>query len=218
MERITADDSRFKIGVKYDDLEIIGELYYRLEPREQRHRPYCRVRCRCGEEFDVQCFDLRKRKCCRKCRSTRVAVAHLRHGETHSRLYYVWRSMLQRCLNKKSRSFKNYGARGVRVCSEWQDFMAFRDWAMQNGYRDDLEIDRVDNDGGYEPQNCRWVTEVRQGRNKRNNVRIQAFGEEKCLTEWVDDPRCVVHYHCLRTRLLRGWEPEHALTCPPRPI
>jgi len=90
------------------------------------------------------------------------------HGETHTRLYNIWRSMRARCYNTSHRFYKHYGGRGIAVCDEWRNsYEAFRDWAFSNGYTPDLTIDRKDNDGNYEPQNCHWATMSDQNRNRR---------------------------------------------------
>ena len=88
--------------------------------------------------------------------------------KSNTRLYGIWRGIKRRCLNPNYHHFKNYGGRGITVCDEWlESFKSFYDWAMSNGYQDDLSIDRIDNDKGYDPSNCRWVTMAEQNKNKR---------------------------------------------------
>jgi hypothetical protein len=120
--------------------------------------------------------------------------------------------MRRRCRNASHQEYHNYGGRGITVCEEWSDFTTFRDWARANGYRDDLTIDRIDNDGPYSPENCRWATHIQQVRNTRRNRWVTAWGETKCLAEWVEDDRCLATKQALFYRLTVGWTPEKALT------
>src|SRR5262249_20306952 len=107
----------------------------------------------------------------------------------------------------------DYGGRGIGVCQEWRrSFLLFATWAQSTGYRDDLQIDRVDNSQDYSPANCRWVTAQENQRNSRQNHLLTAFAETKPLVCWIEDSRCVVGYSTLRMRILRGWLPELALT------
>lgn len=96
-------------------------------------------------------------------------AGNYKHGGVHTRLYNIWKCMRQRCSNPKSSRYSVYGAKGIKVCEEWNDFKRFHDWSMNNGYDEKLTLDRINNDLGYCPQNCRWVTYRRQENNKTNN-------------------------------------------------
>lgn len=113
-----------------------------------------------------------------------------KHGLTNTRIYNIYFSIKKRCYQSKDISYKNYGGRGIKVCDEWLNkengFINFYNWAMQNGYRDDLSIDRIDNNGNYEPNNCRWTTKTFQNNNKRNNININFNEETHTLKEWSE--------------------------------
>ena len=107
------------------------------------------------------------------------------HGETGTRLYNLWVSMKERCNNPNNSRYHRYGGRGITVCKEWRDsFLNFKKWAYENGYQENLSIDRKDNDGNYEPSNCKWATNKEQCNNRSTNIVIKYKGVEKTATEW----------------------------------
>lgn len=117
----------------------------------------------------------------------------------------VLNQMRTRCSNPNNEKYKDYGARGIRVCDEWlNDRSSFFAWALAHGWAVGLQIDRIDNDGNYEPDNCQFVTRKKNMLNRRSTIRLTAFGETKTLKEWSDDPRCGVGYLKLWTRIKKG--------------
>lgn len=131
-----------------------------------------------------------------------------------NRLYCIYYNMKTRCYNKNHNHYYLYGGRGITICKDWIDsFESFRDWSLKNGYKEDLEIDRVNNNGPYSPENCRWTTHKINSRNKGNMNLLSAFGELKCLSEWLEDSRCVVDGGALYHRIKNlGWDAEKAMT------
>ena len=140
---------------------------------------------------------------------TTHGMASHKHGR-HP-LYKVWATMKSRCSNKMHTSYKIYGDRGIKVCDEWKDdFMFFYTWALLNGYKKGLTIDRINNDGNYEPDNCRWATRKEQNRNTRRNILITYKGKTKILKDWAI---CLnIPYGRLLYRMTHGWSVEKAFT------
>lgn len=141
---------------------------------------------------------------------------NLVHGLSKHPLYSVWIGMRTRCESGRKENYGRYGARGISVCAEWMDFRPFYDWATSNGWQKGLQVDRIDNDGNYGPENCRIVTPKANNNNKANNTRVVAFGMTKNVTQWSEDERCCVSQGTLRNRLSSGWNPEVAITKPSR--
>lgn len=172
----------------------------------------------CGVTHRTSVYSLRRNhtRSCGCLLREAVKTASRTHGGTDTRLHRIWGAMKSRCGNPHVPSFRNYGGRGIAVCKEWCDFVPFRDWALAHGYDDALELDRIDNDGGYGPSNCRWTTRSANQRNRPDNHRVTAFGETKCIADWVDDPRCSIAYKALVQRLARGVNPDVAIGTPRR--
>lgn len=110
------------------------------------------------------------------------------HGGKKEHLYMVWCTIKQRCLNPNNKQYSYYGGRGITICDEWvNDYSAFREWSTNNGYQKGLQIDRIDNDGNYEPSNCRWVDRKTQSNNKSSNILLSYNGKTQTLQQWSEE-------------------------------
>lgn len=202
--------------MKFGRLTVCGEPYIKRY-RKNASRRHCACRCDCGGSVDVTVARLVRgeTQSCGCLQRERTGAANRTHGGGRTRLYATWIGMKSRCGNPKNKSFDRYGQRGIKICPEWEnDFPTFRAWALANGYRDDLTIERKEVNGDYEPSNCTWIPLEDQGRNTARVMKILAFGETKTLADWSRDPRCRTGYLTLYNRLKNGWEPETAITTP----
>lgn len=153
---------------------------------------YVLCRCDCGNEKNVNLNSLLKgmSNSCGCWRREYISNKNYKHGHavrnaTKERLYNIWIGMRRRCLDEKDKGYHNYGERGITICPEWvDDYDTFRTWAYNNGYEDSLTIDRIDNDKGYSPNNCRWVNMQVQSNNTRFNHHITYHGETHTIAEW----------------------------------
>ena len=197
-------------GTKRGMLTVISEAEKKYEQRQLL------CKCDCGNEATVSLYRFIKNKthscgCYKKIASKK---SNTRHGCRNTRIYRVWKGMKYRCLNPHSKDYKNYGGRGIKIHAAWKEFQPFYNWAIESGYRDDLSIDRKDNDGNYEPGNCRWISNSEQQNNTRANVIISHNGRSLTLSQWSRELK--IARNVLLWRLSSGWSTEEAFTTPIR--
>lgn len=202
---------------KFKDLtgQKFGRLtaLYRLHNTKERTKWLCI--CDCGNLKEATAHDLTTKNtrscgCLHKESLTQLNKYKITHDKSDTRLYSIWGKMKNRCYNYNSHNYSNYGKRGIAVCDEWKDdFMAFYKWAVDNGYRDNLTIDRIDVNGNYSPDNCRWATDKQQARNRRSNRCITINGITRCLSEWCEIYN--LNYQTIVYRLNHNWAVERAL-------
>lgn len=197
------------IGKKFGSLTVIE----RCGSKNNRAMWLCK--CECGNQTIVDTHSLTSGNT-KSCGCKRYGGRFL-HGEakTKSRLYRIWAAMKSRCTNPKNISHASYGGKNIKVCMEWQRFEPFRDWAMSNGYADNLTIDRISSDGNYEPSNCRWATYKTQGNNTSRNHYVAAFGQKLTISQWSDKLGVPDRTIAARINLL-GWNAEKAVSMPVR--
>lgn len=202
-------------GQRFGMLTVLGisdEVY--IDPKTGYKRKKWKVRCDCGKEYSVCGNCLKSRngytKSCGCIRGEKKKT----HGQSKTKLYEVWCNMKRRCNDETNSHYYLYGGKGIKICSEWEDnFQTFYEWSMLHGYKDNLTIDRIDSNGNYCPDNCRWATYLLQGNNTSRNHVLTYNGETHTMSEWA---RIInIDYSTLRSRLNNsGWSIEKALTTP----
>ena len=199
-------------------LDLIGKRFGALtvierRPSDAKGQSMWLVRCDCGNEKIVRGHDLSQGKTT-TCGCSRIkSCVFYEHGLSKDKLHGLWRNIKGRCYNPNNPSYKFYGGRGIKMCDEWtNDFVAFYDWAHANGYKEGLQIDRIDVDGDYCPENCRWVSKITQANNTRRNIYVTMNGTTKTIAEWCKE--LGINYHSVQTRTYKGWDPMLALTTP----
>lgn len=203
-------------------LELVGKRFGRLlviEKSAQKGKgTYWKCLCDCGNEVVVYGYSLNKGStrscgCLNKDRIKQMNIEGATHGMSRDRLYRIYYGMKNRCYRKDTNRYENYGGRGIEVCSEWlNDFEAFAKWAFQNGYREDLTLDRIDNSKGYEPNNCRWATKKEQVLNSSQAKLYTYEGKTLCVADWASEKG--ISRAALYQRLKRGIPFEVAIEMP----
>lgn len=179
------------------------------------HDTWWRCRCDCGNLTSVRSSHLYhgRAQSCGCIRTERLIKMHYKHGQSGTSIHNVWMSMHERCKNPNSTVYDRYGGRGIKVCDEWREFTPFFYWAKSNGYREGMTIDRINNDGNYSPDNCRWVDMKAQCRNRSNTYYVCFRGEMIPLISLCD--KYNISYQTARQRIKKlHWNVEDAVTIP----
>lgn len=187
-------------NVKYSKINIneyINKRYFNITiidcywiNKNGRNRLYVDYKCDCGniKTTNIEHIQQGRIKSCGCLKSRLTTIRNTKHSlyNNNKRLFNIWNGMIQRCENNKTKNYKNYGARGIKVCDEWHDFEKFSNWALVNGYKEleikdrknVLSIERIDVNGNYEPNNCKWIPFKEQGKNKRYSGKVPMCGKK----------------------------------------
>ena len=171
-------------------------------------------KCDCGNIVNKTTWSI-QRSPYANCGCVRVCKGNTKHNLCYERLYGIYEKMKGRCFTPTDAGYKNYGGRGVKIADVWlgkNGFINFHDWAINNGYSNELTIDRINVDGDYEPSNCRWVNQKTQQNNRRNNRRITYNAQTHTIAEWANIKD--IPYDRLQARIAHGWSIEDALNTP----
>lgn len=209
---------------RYEDLTGKKFNYLTVIKLKEKNKKGTRwlCKCKCGNRVIVLASHLKDghTKSCGCFRKNKSKEEHptYKHGKRHSRIYSTWVNMKTRCYNKNVKAYKNYGERGIIICDDWIDkengFINFYNWAIKNGYKDDLTIERINVNGNYEPNNCKWVTYKEQNNNRRSNMYIEYKNEKHTLQEWSEILPIKISSNLLRYRIVKGWGVEKSFNTP----
>lgn len=208
--------------IKKEKQELVGKKFgiwtVLKEVDDSCDRRMFLCRCDCGNENVIPYTNLilgRSLSC-----GCKPKIYYEKYGEIENkkRLSIILNGMKERCYNPNHEAYKYYGAKGIKICDEWLNedtgLIKFAEWSNNNGYKEDFTIDRINNNGDYTPENCRWVSNIEQAHNKSNNKMVTYNGTTKCLSEWAAE--LGVSRSTLNERLKRGWSVERTLTQPVR--
>ena len=174
-------------GQKFGKMTVLGR-----DTDRQSKRTYWMCQCECGTIKSCRADSLKEGSivscgCKKRAQDKTNLTKHHTHKQSGTRLYYSWQDMKKRCYNEGNSRYANYGGRGIKVCDEWKDnFTAFYQWAIDNGYSEKKTIDRINVDGDYEPSNCRWADAKTQCNNRTSNIKITIGNSTRTLTEWCE--------------------------------
>lgn len=205
------------VGDRFGRLTVINpDKKATIEHERKRGVRYIECLCDCGKTTQIVSGNLKRgnTKSC-GCWRRDFGLSKGYRTKEEYRILGILYGMISRCHNIKDTNYYNYGGRGLFVCEEWRSSSeAFLAWAKISGHKQGLQIDRIDNNKGYFPDNCRWATSKQNCRNTRSNHHLTAWGETKTMAEWAEDPRCKAKYVTLRNRINHGVSAELAIAAP----
>ncbi len=198
-------------GYKHEKIKVTGK-----DGKNKSGNILWKYECSCGGGGVATADALKRIKSCgceRKKRGKEFFHKYNKtHGESRTRLYHIWGNMINRTTNKNNNDYKNYGGRGIAVCEEWKDFLTFKEWALGNGYSEELTLDREDNDKGYYPSNCRWADWDTQNNNKQQSTKYKYKGKIQTVDKWAKE--FDINRGTLVGRLKRGLTIAEAIETP----
>lgn len=200
-------------GMKFGRLTVLSSAQFQASKKKMWN-----CKCECGNYVTVRGTSLIGgiTKSCGCLQKELASKKHSKHNGYGTRLYAIWDSMRQRCNNKNCRAYHNYGGRGIKICDEWDDFANFKEWAIISGYdntakRGTCTLDRINVNGNYSPENCRWNTMKEQSNNRRNTIYMTVNDETHSLSEWASITG--IKYDTLWKRYKKyGWSPERVVS------
>lgn len=200
--------------------DLTGKRFHRLvvlgfSHKNKNRKYFWKCKCDCGNELIIPSYNLvsGNTKSCGCLNKEKMIARKKTHGMYGTRIYSIWNNMIMRCENKNIPLYERYGSVGISVCAEWKKFENFYQWAIKNGYNEKLTLDRIDYNGNYEPNNCRWADYYTQNNNTKRNIYIEYNGEVHTLSEWSRILN--FKYDLIKQRLYRGWDFEKAINTPP---
>lgn len=201
------------VGKRFGKLVVLKQVEDYVTPSGRRH-PQWLCQCDCGSKpVEVLGTSLKSghTRSCGCLHEETLRTVAITHGDSYTKLYRVYTGMISRCYNPNNKRYKDYGGRGITICDEWRNsYEEFKTWAISSGYKEGLSIDRENNNLGYSPLNCRWVTRKVQQNNTRFNHFVEYNGQNKTLAELSDEFN--INYNTLYWRISHGWSVEDALT------
>ena len=205
------------IGRTFGHWTVLSQAEDYITPSSGQHRRRWVCQCDCDNKTIQNILEdslLKGKSCqCKECANKIIGEKNKKHNGSRTRLYQIWRDMKKRCYNSNDKEFHNYGGRGISICEQWRNSYAyFMEWALKNGYTDDLTIERIDVNQNYCPENCIWASQKVQQNNKRTNHLLTYNNETHTIAEWSDITG--LNFAVIYARIKYGWSVEQTLTTP----